>query len=169
MSLLRGKKRWVAIVTLVGAMIVSALVVVAFSFAFMLYWNYDERVNGAKAEITQNDIEREFQTISALPLALAVQHGSMHKTQQGITSAAYKTKSSYEVIRAHYDNELASRGWRFVSEDKVIYDGKDYGGKERLYCKGRYPANLQYAGRQEREFDWTYSFGLTWGPSDGCK
>ena len=45
----------------------------------------------------------------------------------------------------------------------VLFDGRNYGGKELIYCKSDYVASLQFAGRQEREFGWTFSFALTLG------
>jgi hypothetical protein len=164
-----SKKRSLIVVATIGVALMGAVVCLAFSIVFALFFNYDERVNGPMADKIQHDLESEFQSVPPLPRALTTQHGSMHKTQQGIVSAAYKTALNYEGIIAHYDNELATRGWRFVNETNVIYGGENYGGRERLYCKGRYAASLQYAGGQENEFGWTYSFALMWGPSDGCK
>jgi hypothetical protein len=135
----------------------------------LLYISYEEREAEPAAEKTQYDTEREFEKISPIPLAAPGHHHSMHKTHQGVVSTEYKTELGYGEIRAFYDKELTSQGWRFAREREVIYDGQDSGGKELRYCKGGYAAGLQYAGRLEKEFGWTYTFALTWGLSDECK
>jgi hypothetical protein len=166
---LAGGKRWVVIAAASGVAIVSVLGSITFAILFMQYLNHDERVSGASADVTQNDVEREFQRISPLPLAVPIQHGATHKTHQGVVNTAYKTERSYEAIKAYYDNELTSLGWRLLREVNVRYGGNDYGGKELFYCKGNYTAHVQYAGRQEKQFGWIYSLALTWGLSNGCK
>ncbi|HEX3187897.1 MAG TPA: hypothetical protein VHQ94_24070, partial [Pyrinomonadaceae bacterium] len=97
-----------------------------------------------------------------------IQPSPMRWADHGIISAAYKTKESYELIKLHYHNELTSRGWDFRREVDIKYDGHNYGGKELIYCKSGYVAHVQYAGRQETEFGWTFCFAITWGPSDEC-
>lgn len=162
------KKRRLVIVG-VSIMVLFGILVTTSAIWFTLYLSYDERNNGPAANKTQSDIEGEFQRITPLPLAVAVEHISMHKTHQGTVNSAYKTDRSYEDIKAYYDKELANRGWRFVREALLTYDGKDNGGKQLFYCKGNYRADLQSAGRQETEFGWTYSFALSWGLSNECK
>ena len=165
----KGKKRWWLLVIVGGAALTCILVFVTLAALFMGYMNSQERAAEPVAAQTQSDVEREFQKVSPLPNAIPSQGGSMHKTQQGVVSEAYKTEEDYEAIKAYYDSELARLGWKLIRENNVVYDGQDYGGRERLYCKGVYSAELQYAGRQEKEFDWTYSFALTWGLSQDCK
>lgn len=135
----------------------------------MLSLVHDQREAEAIADKNQKDIEQEFREILPLSRAAVIQHGSTRKTSHGIVSAAYKTDESYESIKQYYHNELASRGWSFRQEAGVKYDGKDYGGKELIYCKVGRAAHVQYAGQQEKEFGWTFSFALTWDYSDECE
>lgn len=162
------KKQW-GVSILVGIAMLGFILSIIVPLFFLLYMNYDERVDGPAAEKIRDEMEAEFQKISPLPRAVQVQHGSMHKARQGLIRMAYKTELSYSEIKAYYDNELGKQGWRFARESHVKYDGQDYGGKELFYCKGNYTTNLYYAGRQEKEFGWTYSFTLAWPPSDECK
>lgn len=129
----------------------------------------DDTEAEAIAEKKQKKLEQEFAELPPLSQAVVIQHGSMHKVHHGIVSAAYKTGQSYESIKLYYQHELTSRGWNFRKEGGVLYDETDYGGKELLYCKEGYAARLQYAGRQVKEFGWTFSFGMTWGLADECK
>jgi len=124
----------------------------------------------AIADKSQKGLEQQFRELPSLSQAVVIQDGSMHKIYHGVVSATYKTQKSYEAIKTHYQHELTSRGWVFKKEDAVLYDRTDYGGKELVYCKNGYGASLQYAGRQETEFGWTFSFGMTWGSvADECK
>ena len=167
MSLRDSKLGLVILVVIGGAIAIFlsiALVVVAW-----LYVSNGEGIAGPAADKAQRDIEIEFQQISPLPLAVPFQHNSMRKANGGLVTANYKTERGYEEIKAYYQKELASRGWRFVREETYKYDGQDLGGKQLFYCKGEHSADLQYAGRLEEEFGWTYSFALLWGPSDWCK
>lgn len=54
-------------------------------------------------------------------------------------SDSYRTDSSYAQVRKYYDAELLKRGWSFYLEEPVTEWGKDLGGKEAHYCKGRWP------------------------------
>lgn len=168
LSFAGGKRRVVIIAASVVA-IVSVTGSIAFAVLFMQYLNHGQQVATGSADAIQNDVEREFQRISPLPLAVPIQHNATHKTQQGVINTAYKTVRSYESIKAYYNNELSNLDWSFLREANVRYGGEDYGGKELFYCKGNYTAHVQYAGRQETQFGWTYSLALTWGLSDGCK
>ena len=163
------KKRWAVIILVGGAAILSVMLSIVFPMLFLLYINHDARESEPVAAQTQYEMEAEFQKIVPLPLSTQVQHGAMHKTHEGIINTAYLTKLSYSEIRAYYDQELGKQGWRFARESEVKYDGQDYGGRERFYCKGNYTADLQYAGRQEKDFGWTYAFTLSWPLSEECK
>lgn len=121
--------------------------------------------SAAKAQKIQLDLKSEFQIISPPQNYLEIQHGTL----PGLVNTTYKTDLSYENLRAHYHNELTRHGWRFLREDKIKYDGRDYGGKQLIYCKGSYAADVQYAGLQETEFGWKYSFALSFGLFDECK
>jgi hypothetical protein len=167
-SLGRGK-RWIFIIAAAGIAIVSVMGSIVFPILVIRYLKNDGQAAGASTAITQIEVEREFQTIARLPLAVTVQHSATHKALQGVVSTSYKTEHSYQEIKAFYDKELPSLGWRFLREANVTYGGEDYGGQELFYCKGDSTAHVQYAGRQEKQFGWTYSFALTWGLSNGCK
>jgi hypothetical protein len=131
---------------------------------------YDMGKSETIASKKQKEIEQEFGEISPLPNAVVVQQSATHRTERGIISSAYTTRSSYESIKEHYNHELTVRGWQFQREADVQFDGRNYGGKELIYCTNDYVGSLQFAGRQESEFGWTFSFALTWGnAADECK
>ena len=168
MFLTKRKKVLIICVAVSSATIVTVFVSVMLLFG-AISLNHKEREAEAIADKNQKVVEEAFREISPLSRAALIQHGSMRRTDHGIISAAYKTEKSYESIKLYYDDKLTSRGWKFKREAGIQYDGKDYGGKELIYCKDNYAASLQYAGQQETEFGWTFSFAMTWGQSDDCR
>ena len=163
------KKRWSVIIVVIGAATLGLLLSLLFPLFYLFHMSYAERVSGPIADKKQHDLEIEFQKILPLAQAVPVQHNSMHKISQGHINTAYKTGLNFNEIKSYYSNELASKGWKFVREAQVVYGEDGYGGRELFYCKGDYVAHLYYAGQQEREFGWTYSFALTWGLYDECR
>jgi hypothetical protein len=123
--------------------------------------------DGAKAAHVQAELETEYQAIRQLPGAKSKRYHASHKVWQALVSSEYHTTYSYPEIRTYYDSELSKLGWVFIREEDVIYGdvgrGKNYGGKHLYYRKGEYIADLQYAGKQEDMFGWTYAFSLSWG------
>lgn len=121
------------------------------------------------ADESLKSLEKEFTLIAPFPDAYRLRYESSHKVSLGSVGAEYRTDKGYAEIRARYDDELKKNGWTFVDEKPVKIWWQDYGGKEAFYCKGRYTATLQYAGRSEEEFGWTYGFDLSWGLKDECR
>lgn len=168
MFLTRRKRSVIIFVTASSAAITTVLVSIALILGTVSLI-HDGSQAEAIADKNQKSLEHEFRELPPLSQAVVIQHGSMHKSDHGIVSTAYKTGESYESIKFYYHRELTSRGWNLRKEGGVLYDGTNYGGKELVYCKNGYAARLQYAGRQETEFGWTFSFGMTWGLADECK
>jgi hypothetical protein len=121
----------------------------------------------ARAASVQSELEKEYQTIRQLPEAQSKHYHASHKVRQAVVGAEYQSTVSYPDIRKYYDSELSKHGWAFIREEDILYgkilQRKNYGGKHVFYRKGEYIADLQYAGEQQSEFGWTYTFGLTWG------
>jgi hypothetical protein len=168
MFLTTRKKRVMIFVAVSFAVIGTILLFLALIFGTLTSFHEDPKAQ-AMAEENQKNLEQEFRELPPSSQFVVTQKVSMHKTQHGIVSAYYKTRESFDSIKHYYQRELTTRGWRFSKEGDILYDGTDYGGKELLYCKKGCAARLQYAGRQETEFGWTFSFGMTWGLADECK
>ena len=111
-------------------------------------------------------LKGEFGQIRPFPGAVAGHQRSMDKGRQGHVGADYTSAESFEAIKAHYNGELTKRGWKLLREEKVLYNNRDYGGLHVFFCKNNYTADLQFAGEQEQQFGWTYSFSLSWGLYD---
>ena len=163
-SAAEGKNRVAWIFTVIGSIGFILIVFVG----FVVYVSHDQMVNGLKAAETLKYLETEFKMIAPPPNALQLRYNSMHKAHQGDVTCEYKTDLGYESIKAHYDQEMQSRGWTFVRERPITIWRHDYGGKQSIYCKGIYDATLEYSGK-EPGMEGTFAFTLSWGLSDECK
>ena len=144
-----------------GAILVG-LVPIAFVIIFQIFWIYQFRVNGPKAAAAQTELESEFRSIKPLPESRALFYHATNSPGQALVSDTYRTGLSYAQVRKYYDVELTKRGWSFYMEEPLTEWGKDFGGKAARYCKGRYRADLQWAG-QGSSNDWDYGFSMSWG------
>jgi hypothetical protein len=59
----------------------------------------------------------------------------------------YKSDLGYDSLREYYRVRLEERGWRFAEEIPLRDLGRDFGGRDLLFCKPPYAANLQYIGK----------------------
>ena len=147
-----------------GLLICCALTVLAVRRFYSMYEQaaLRERENQKKID---RELESNFGRIVAPSDDIVVYHNSV----PGLVNTTYKSVLSYEKIKTYYGNQLTRSGWVFLIEQKVIYDGQDYGGKELIYCKGGYAATIQHAGQQESQFGWTYAFSMSSGQVKECK
>ena len=109
-------------------------------------------------------LKGEFDQIPALPDSSTKRPARLsEKGSQGLVVTEYVSSGSTDEIKAHYKVELLKRGWAFCCFEKVIYRNHDYGGEHVFYRKQIYVADIQFAGQQEKEFGWKYSFSMSWG------
>lgn len=113
-------------------------------------------------------LDQEFDQIQPLPNSAATRQYSSDKGRQGLIAAEYSTDQSDDAIKAYYEKELSARGWKLLRTEKVLYNGRDYGGQHVYFCKAGYTADLQLAGQQEAQFGWKYGLSLSWGLFDDC-
>jgi hypothetical protein len=118
-----------------------------------------------REETTQRDLRNAFEKIVPPKNDVMTRSGAM----LGLVSADYKSTLSWEEIKSHYSEQFVRQGWRYLLEDPIIYDGHDYGGKEIIYCKPPYAAALQYAGRQESKFGFTYGLSFSSDLHEKCQ
>jgi hypothetical protein len=137
--------------------------VIVFSiFLILVSISIYERISyGENADLIQDELINEFNTIKPLPNSISSQYKATHKTTNALVSANYSTNLSYEEIRRYYDSELTSQGWQFKAERPVLDWGRDFGGKTIDYCKGSYEAEIQYFG-EDKSYGGNYSLSLSW-------
>ena len=150
------------------AIIVLAVPLVVVS-GFYGYLAFDAAVSGPRAAEMEARLEKEFGSIITMPEAKKKSDNSVYKTHHGARGAYYKTHAPWNQIKAFYDAELAKHGWRFVGDEKAIYNLHDYGGTQAFYCKGDLVVDVFYAGEQQAQFGWTYALNVSWGTYHKCK
>lgn len=139
--------------TKVGLIIFAALL--SYEFIFQL----------PKAKEAQAQLEIEFNAIEPLFSAEIERYNASHKTSQALVGATYLTDATSAEIFNHYSEQLLQRGWLYDGTSSTTDWGNDLGGKSAYYCKGKYEAQIQYAG-QQANYGWTYAFDLTWRPGN---
>lgn len=107
---------------------------------------YDNGVNAPKAQMVQDRLRQELDSITPLPNAVPGKCSGSHKPRMAWVSNRYTTAAPYNQIRAYYDAELRRRGWSFHREHGTRDWFRDFGGVKTEYCKGPYRASLNYAG-----------------------
>ena len=123
---------------------------------------------GGEGLHTEKELEREFSEMKAPLGATSSQHNSIFKTHHGVVGDYYKSSLTYKEIRAHYDEELQKRGWRFKKEVVLKSWGEDRGEIQAIYCKGDESADIYFTGQEESTLGYRYAFNLSWG-LDQCR
>jgi hypothetical protein len=115
----------------------------------------DFRHNGPIADRIKEELDQEMSLIKAPPQSTLNDHRSSSKPRLAI-QMLYDTTLDYSPIRAHYDAELSSHGWKYMHEEHL-------GSRiKRCYSKGEYLSVLTY---NEALFDQTFSISMSWGMS----
>jgi len=112
----------------------------------------------------QAELETEFKVIAPLQKANRVGGYSTNlKNGQTLVSAKYLTKTNAQDTFKHYDEQLKQHGWQFRGTKKLIESDHEFDldRSSAYYCKGDYNAVIRYA-RRTPNYDWTYTFGMSW-------
>jgi hypothetical protein len=143
--------------------VLLAVAPVIFAVLFLAYTTYDEISSEPQSKQNQLEVEKEFHKIQPPPNATPTSTNLRftRKTNHGTVGMLYQGNLAYSEIRAHYDAELTRNGWKFQNEEKVIYRGQDYGGKEVVYTKGKYEAIIYFPGTQP-DADFTFGLNVSW-------
>jgi hypothetical protein len=147
-------KRRVVAVILLGAAIIG-IAAIGIGLFWYLFW--DTRAS-SKA---RSSLEMELARINPIPGSALTSEASYLKPRSALIVKRYVASMSFERIRAYYDSELSSQGWRFDSEEELSWHGEPP-GKVRTYCKGEYAATLEYFGAGD-EAGWDFTLNLSWG------
>ena len=129
---------------------------------------YPSKPYGANPQATEAELKVELQEIRSPERSHFIALRRTMKASHGAMSNEYRTDLSFDQLKQFYDAELSRRGWEFKKETEILWDRQNLGGKHLFYCKGELTADLEYAGKKESEFGWTYSLSLTWGLRDPC-
>jgi hypothetical protein len=116
---------------------------------------------------TKVQLEKE---LAELPIPSGVtvgHHSSIAKSTSGLVGNSYEGNLTYEQVRAHYDRELAQRGWVFREQHPLTRWGENVGQSETIYCRGNQSANIFWTGNEQAAAGFRYGLDLGWG-NDHC-
>jgi hypothetical protein len=136
---------------------VAAIVLPAASFLA-----YDYTINGPRAAVKQAELEKEISQVAVPPGAILTASRSSHKDEAALVTRTYKSKLTYQQLRAHYDAALSRNGWQFKSENKIFDWGRDIGWQAANYCKGAFEASLGFGIDPEHIRSYSFSLALAW-------
>lgn len=114
------------------------------------------------------NLARELTNIPMPPQTNHVRHVDAFRGSHGNVANYYTTSLSYDEIRAYYDLELETRGWKLKGESKLETWGKDVGESSRIYCKNPIAANVYFTGKNEVALGFKYSVSISWRVVDEC-
>lgn len=144
--------------------ILVVLVVVGAGFGLRKYLSQRSQL---AFEMRQR-LDRELAAIPLPPHTTQVQHVSSFKGTHGSVANYYATSLSYDEIRAYYDGELETRGWKLKGEFKLKTWDKDLGELSRIYCRDPLAVSIYFTGKNEAAFGFRYSAGVSWRVVDEC-
>jgi hypothetical protein len=113
----------------------------------------------SSAHVELKHLRNEFRTIKAPKGAVAIKDASLVSRGHAFYEWLYSSDLQYGGIRKFYDLELPKHGWVKTDESRVKDWGRDQGGQETVYLKGKYRAALF---RHDKETS-IYSLSLSWG------
>lgn len=137
------------------------LAILSISLGFLLFLAYQIMVLEPKGKPTEFLLQNEYNSINQLPVAKEVDHSSIVRLGLVLVQGTFITDANYKEIRNYYQQELPKHGWQFQGEQDMKVWGKDYGGKELRFNKGKFTLNLDYMGN-DPESNFNYSIALSW-------
>ncbi|SRR6266568_4445975 len=112
---------------------------------------------------TKTELENELAQISAPSASTFIRHSVVMKGSHGVVSNIYQSDLPYELVRAHYDKELAGHGWTFRSVNRLTSWGKNLGQTETVYCRGNQKAYIFWTGTEKSMENIRYTLSFSWG------
>ena len=158
------KKTLVPIGFVVGLLTLGASVA-----AVLISVGYLVNPLAANTQAMEAELKAQLQEVGSPERAQFIAQRRTVKDTHGAMSNEYRTDLSFDQLKQFYDAELSRHGWQFKKETEILWDRQNLGGKHLFYCKGEFTADLEYSGKLETEFGWTYSLSFTFGLQDPCR
>lgn len=155
--------------TLIAIGLLGSLLVLGGVLAVVISVGYFSKPYAANPQAIEAELKIQLQEIRSPEASHFIAQRRTVKEIHSAVSNEYRADLSFDQLKQFYDAELARQGWEFKKETGVLWDRQNLGGKHLFYCKGEFTADLEYAGKLETEFGWTYSLSLTWGLRDPCR
>jgi hypothetical protein len=83
------------------------------------------------------------------------------KAELALVSKYFKSRTSYDDVKAFYAARLSSDGWTLASERRMTDWFKDLGGRELEFKKNEYLVIIEYAGEKATD-EWDYAITVEW-------
>jgi hypothetical protein len=143
--------------------IVIVLMVVTAGFGLKRYLS-----QRALALEMRQRLDRELADMPVPAQATKIRRVGSFKGTHGSVANYYATSLRYDEIRAYYDRELATRGWKLNGESKLQTWGKDLGESERIYCRDPLAVSIYFTGENEAAFGYRYAVDVNWRLVEEC-
>ena len=155
--------------TLVGIGLLAGLLALGSIVSTVLMFGWDASKHyAANPQAIEAQLKIHLQEIKSPERSHFIKQGKVTRETQVVVSNEYRTDLSFDQLKQYYDSELSRHGWEFKKETEVLWDRQNFGGKHLLYCKGEFTVDLEYAGKMENEFGWTYVLSGIGGLSNPC-
>ena len=112
-------------------------------------------------DVIQKELRVELNKITPLPGATVVGASDSNKLNQAFVEDCYNSTVNLNQIKQYYNEQFVKNGWQFYKEESVTIWGKDYGGKQFIYKKGDYEADLVYTAPDPNS-DQTFVVSISW-------
>lgn len=155
--------------TLVAICFLGVLLTLGMIGLTVLVYGYLSKHDAANTAAIEAELKAQLQEIRSPEQSHFIAQRRTVKESHGAVSNEYRANLSFDELKQFYDAELLRHGWKFKKETEILWDQQNRGGKHLFYCKGEFTVDLEYAGKMETEFGWTYSLSLTWGLRDPCR
>ncbi|SRR6266542_438605 len=127
--------------------------------AFMAMCEY-ERLGPNKDQQKSREIEQLWAEFPLYPGMVATSSASSSAGRKAYKGTSFRSSAPYEDVKGFYIEKLGAQAWTFKNEKRLSKWGRDRGGRELNWRKGAYELSIEYAGNDNR--DWDYGVSISW-------
>ncbi|EGW41879.1 hypothetical protein [Desulfosporosinus sp. OT] len=128
--------------------------------------NFNKPDHGPSIEdVIQKELRVELNKITPLPGATVVGTSDSNKLNQAFVEDCYNSTLNLNQIKQYYNEQFVNNGWQFYKEEPITIWGKDYGGKQFIYKKGDYEADLEYTAHDPNSHQ-AFVVSISWRSND---
>lgn len=134
-------------------------IMVVYSFAYFCKQNSPN-----KDDAKLKEVERLYARLPIYPDFQEVEGTSSSFSKDLLASIgkSYKSKASYDDVKAFYVEKLRALGWQSWEERNLTSWGRDLGERELTFRNGQYSVIIEYSGDKASNPDWNYGINVSW-------
>jgi hypothetical protein len=129
------------------------------ALAFLATCAY-EGLSPKRDEQKSKEIERQWADLPVYPDMVPTSSSSSSGGRNAYKGTSFRSSAPYEDVKRFYMDRLGGHGWVFEKEKRLSEWGVDRGGSELKWRKGEYVLSIEYAGNDNR--DWDYGIDISW-------